>query len=128
MVHHSLVFMLSVNDCYRRLVLHNLTTGRGVSRFFSILNDDNLWQPSSSMLSTAFVLYLCYYHKFQMECLTLMLILHRYQFLLICLNFFGWSQCKWISMSFVFAKNWQRKHWYCIILPAYSRGITTMGI
>ena len=57
MVHHSLVFMLSVNDCYRRLVLHNLITGRGVSRFFSILNDDdNLWQPISSMLSTAFVL------------------------------------------------------------------------
>ena len=46
MVHRSLVFMLSVNDCYRRLVLHNLITGRGVSRFFSILNDDNLWQPS----------------------------------------------------------------------------------
>ena len=104
MVHRSLVFMLSVNDCYRRLVLHNLITGRGVSRFFSILNDDNLWQPSSRMLSTAFVLYLCYYHKFQMECLTLLLILHRYQFLLICLYFFGWSLCKWISMSFVFAK------------------------
>jgi len=58
--------MLSVIDYYRRLVLHNLTKSRGVSRFFSILNDDddNLWQPFSSMLSTAFVLYLCYYHKF----------------------------------------------------------------
>jgi len=31
-------------------------------------------------------------------------------------------------MSFVFAKIWQRKHWYCIILQAYSRGMTTMGI
>jgi len=80
MVHHSLVFMLSVNDSYRRLALHNLTTAEVWAASFQFSMMMIICGNQSQVCFLLLLFYLCYYHKFQMECLTLLLILHRYQF------------------------------------------------